>query len=258
LLRRCCPTGYEGVRAGGTHVDFVGRASEFECIEVSSIALLGFTDAESERLVAGVGAIDSSLELIRVTPETSKDELASIAEGALVWARGTGLAGPSGLVHAAADAGVPVVVILPVVSLEGISAARVEIEVCFLPCTPEEVVERLKLAMSRNAPVEGPNTITHGELVIDCDRYEVTLRGRKLDLTYKEYELLKYLASNPGRVFSREALLRSVWQYDYFGGTRTVDVHIRRLRSKIDDVNHHFIETQWNVGYRFRSPQSIA
>ena len=136
--------------------------------------------------MAGVGAIDSSLELIRVTPETSKDELASIAEGALVWARGTGLAGPSGLVHAAADAGVPVVVILPVVSLEGISAARVEIEVCFLPCTPEEIVERLKLAMSRHAPVEGPNTITHGELVIDCDRYEVTLRGRKLDLTYKE------------------------------------------------------------------------
>lgn len=258
MLRRCCPTGHEDVRAGGTHVDFVGCASEFGCIEVSSIALLGFTDAESERLVAGVGAIDSSLELIRVTPETSKDELASIAEGALVWARGTGLAGPSGLVHAAADAGVPVVVILPVVSLEGISAARVEIEVCFLPCTPEEVVERLKLAMSRNAPVEGPNTITHGELVIDCDRYEVTLRGRKLDLTYKEYELLKYLASNPGRVFSREALLRSVWEYDYFGGTRTVDVHIRRLRSKIDDVTHHFIETQWNVGYRFRSPQSIA
>ena len=208
--------------------------------------------------MAGVGAIDSSLELIRVTPETSKDELASIAEGALVWARGTGLAGPSGLVHAAADAGVPVVVILPVVSLEGIRAARVEIEVCFLPCTPEEVVERLKLAMSRNAPVEGPNTITHGELVIDCDRYEVTLRGRKLDLTYKEYELLKYLASNPGRVFSREALLRSVWEYDYFGGTRPVDVHIRRLRSKIDDVPHHFIEAQWNVGYRFRSPQSIA
>ena len=221
---------------------------------MSSIALLGFTDAESERLAAGVGALDSSLELIKVTSETSRDELASSVEGALVWAAGTGLAGPSGLVHAAADAGVPVVVILPVVSLDGISAARAEIEVCFLPCTAEEVSLRLKLAMSRHTPVEGPNTITHGELVIDCDRYEVTLSGRKVDLTYKEYELLKYLASNPGRVFSREALLRSVWEYDYFGGTRTVDVHIRRLRSKIDDVTHHFIETQWNVGYRFRSP----
>ncbi|MBH66103.1 MAG: hypothetical protein CL784_06280 [Chloroflexi bacterium] len=108
--------------------------------------------------------------------------------------------------------------------------------------------------MSRNAPTETANIIVHGELVIDCDRYEVTRSGRKVDLTYKEYELLKYLASNPGRVFSRESLLRSVWEYDYFGGTRTVDVHIRRLRSKIDDVSNHFIETQWNVGYRFRSP----
>ena len=221
---------------------------------MSSIALLGFTDAESERLAAGVGALDSSLELIKVTSETSRDELASSVEGALVWAAGTGLAGPSGLVHAAADAGVPVVVILPVVSLDGISAARAEIEVCFLPCTAEEVSLRLKLAMSRHTPVEGQNTITYGELVIDCERYGVTLSGHKVDLTYKEYELLKYLASNPGRVFSREALLRSVWEYDYFGGTRTVDVHIRRLRSKIDAVTHHFIETQWNVGYRFRSP----
>lgn len=223
---------------------------------MSSIALLGFADAESERLAAGISALDSSLELVKVTSATSKDELASSVEGALIWAAGTGLAGPSGLVHAAADAGIPVVVILPAVSLEGISAAREEIEVCFLPCTPEEVNLRLNLAMSRHAPVESPNTIIHGELVIDCDRYEVTLRGRKVDLTYKEYELLKHLASNPGRVFSREALLRSVWEYDYFGGTRTVDVHVRRLRSKIDDVTYHFIETQWNVGYRFRSPKT--
>lgn len=221
---------------------------------MSSIALLGFADAESERLAAGIGALDSSLKLVPFTADTSKDELASSVEGALVWGPGTGLAGPSGIVHAAADAGVPVVVILPVVSLEGISAAREEIEVCFLPCTPEEIGLRLTLAMSRNAPAEAENMIVHGELVIDCDRYEVTLKGRKVDLTYKEYELLKYLASNPGRVFSREALLRSVWEYDYFGGTRTVDVHVRRLRSKIDDVSNHFIETQWNVGYRFRSP----
>lgn len=221
---------------------------------MSSIALLGFADTESEHLAAGVGALDPSLKLVKFTSETSKDELASSVEAALVWGSGTGLAGPSGIVHAAADAGVPVVVILPVVSLDGISAAREEIEVCFLPCTPEEVVVRLGLAMSRNAPTDTTNTIVHGDLIIDCDRYEVTLKGRKVDLTYKEYELLKYLASNPNRVFSREALLRSVWEYDYFGGTRTVDVHIRRLRSKIDDVTNHFIETQWNVGYRFRSP----
>jgi hypothetical protein len=222
--------------------------------QVSSIALLGFSDSESERLAAGIGALDSSLKLMPFTADMSKDELASSVEGALVWGPGTGLAGPSGIVNAAADAGVPVVVILLIPDLDGISAEREEIEVCFLPCSPEEVGIRLNLAMSRQAPAETENMIVHGELVIDCDRYEVTLKGRKVDLTYKEYELLKYLASNPGRVFSREALLRSVWEYDYFGGTRTVDVHVRRLRSKIDDVSFHFIETQWNVGYRFRPP----
>jgi len=226
--------------------------------QVSSIALLGFSDSESERLAAGIGALDSSLKLMPFTADTSKEELASSVEGALVWGPGTGLAGPSGIVHAAADAGVPVVVLLPVPALDGISAEREEIEVCFLPCSPEEVSIRLNLAMSRQAPAEEENMIIHGKLVIDCDRYEVTLKGRKVDLTYKEYELLKYLASNPGRVFSREALLRSVWEYDYFGGTRTVDVHVRRLRSKIDDVSYHFIETQWNVGYRFRTPGGSA
>jgi DNA-binding response OmpR family regulator len=74
-----------------------------------------------------------------------------------------------------------------------------------------------------------------------------------VDLTFKEYELLKVLVSNPGRVFSREALLREVWEYDYFGGTRTVDVHVRRVRAKTNDARYHFIETVRNVGYRFRA-----
>ena len=73
-----------------------------------------------------------------------------------------------------------------------------------------------------------------------------------MNLTFKQYQLLCLLASNPGRVFTREALLNQIWEYDYYGGTRTVDVHIRRLRSKIYDVEHRFIETVWNVGYRFR------
>ena len=231
-----------------------GHATETGCILLSSIALLGFEDSESERLAAGLSALDPSLKLVKFTPDTSKDELASSVEGAIVWGTGTGLAGPSGIVHAAADAGVPVVAVLTVVGLEGINAAREEIEVCFLPCTAEEISIRLGIAMARNTQAEVANMIIHGDLVIDCDRYEVVLKGRKVDLTYKEYELLKYLASNPGRVFSRETLLRSVWEYDYFGGTRTVDVHIRRLRSKIDDVSNKFIETQWNVGYRFRPP----
>ena len=95
--------------------------------------------------------------------------------------------------------------------------------------------------------------IRAGDLVLDLDRYDVTLMGRKVLLTYKEYQMLVLLASNPGRGYTRESLLIEVWGYDYFGGTRTVDVHIRRLRSKIEDASNSFIETIWNVGYRFKT-----
>ena len=220
---------------------------------MSSIALFGFANPESLRLVTSLSVLDPSLRFINFTSETNKDKLDSGVQCALIWAAGAGLSGLSGLVNTAADAGLPVVVIMPLLSLDGITTSRAQTEVCFQPCTPEEVSLRLRLAILRNAPRETSNTITRGDLVIDCDRYEVTLKGLKVDLTYKEYELLKYLASNPGRVFTRESLLRSVWEYDYFGGTRTVDVHVRRLRSKINDVSNHFIETQWNVGYRFRA-----
>ena len=95
-----------------------------------------------------------------------------------------------------------------------------------------------------------------GDLQIDLERYEVSLEGKKVLLTYKEYQMLVLLASNPGKVYSRENLLSQVWGYDYFGGTRTVDVHVRRLRSKIENANHSFIETIWNVGYRFNLKES--
>ena len=104
---------------------------------------------------------------------------------------------------------------------------------------------------------ENKSLIIVGPLTITQESYEVTLDGEKIDLTFKEYELLKYLASKPGRVFSRESLLHSVWEYDYYGGTRTVDVHIRRLRSKINDIRYNFIETVWNVGYRFKVNSDI-
>ena len=89
-------------------------------------------------------------------------------------------------------------------------------------------------------------------LIIDLVRYEVTVEGRIVELTFKEYELLKLLAANSGRVYSREVLLDQVWGYDYYGGDRTVDVHVRRLRSKIEDSTHTFIETVRNIGYRFK------
>jgi two-component system alkaline phosphatase synthesis response regulator PhoP len=89
-------------------------------------------------------------------------------------------------------------------------------------------------------------------LVIYLARYEVRLGGRLVELTFREYKLLSFLAANRGQVFTREVLLNKVWGYDYFGGDRTVDVHIRRLRSKVEDANHTFIDTVRNIGYRFR------
>jgi len=95
--------------------------------------------------------------------------------------------------------------------------------------------------------------LRRGDLAINTATCEVSLGGRLIELTFKEYTLLNFLADNPGRVHTREVLLNKVWGYDYYGGDRTVDVHIRRLRSKIEDANHAFIDTVRNIGYRFRS-----
>ncbi|KAA1299279.1 MAG: DNA-binding response regulator [SAR202 cluster bacterium] len=102
-----------------------------------------------------------------------------------------------------------------------------------------------------NSSTNNEKIIKFENLVIDTEKYLVTLENKKIDLTFKELELLKVLATNPGRVFSRENLLKNIWDYDYYGGTRTVDVHVRRLRRKIEDHKNNFIETIWNVGYKF-------
>ncbi|WP_106402355.1 winged helix-turn-helix transcriptional regulator [Actinocorallia populi] len=119
---------------------------------------------------------------------------------------------------------------------------------------PAEVEARLRLAIGRSAAGEAedqPGEIRSGDLTIDEATYTARLRGRVLDLTFKEFELLKYLAQHPGRVFTRAQLLQEVWGYDYFGGTRTVDVHVRRLRAKLGAEYESLIGTVRNVGYRF-------
>ena len=118
---------------------------------------------------------------------------------------------------------------------------------------PGEVEARLRLAIGRRSAA-GPaaaGEIRSGDLVIDEASYSVRLRGRVLDLTFKEFELLKFLAQHPARVFTRSQLLQEVWGYDYFGGTRTVDVHVRRLRAKLSAEYEVLIGTVRNVGYRF-------
>jgi DNA-binding response OmpR family regulator len=115
---------------------------------------------------------------------------------------------------------------------------------------PAEVETRLRLVLERHRASRRSRAASVGELSIDEDTYVVRLSGRPLDLTYREFELLKYLANNPGRVFTRGQLLQEVWGYDYYGGTRTVDVHIRRLRAKLGAEHEALIGTVRGVGYK--------
>ncbi len=121
------------------------------------------------------------------------------------------------------------------------------------PTTAEELVARIRRAVRRRDGEEDSNVLRRGDLTIDHTSYKVYIGSRPVELTYKEYELLRFLALNEGKVCTRETLLSRVWGYDFYGGARTVDVHIRRLRSKIEDRHHTLIETVRNVGYRFRA-----
>ncbi|WP_041323125.1 response regulator transcription factor [Saccharomonospora viridis] len=124
---------------------------------------------------------------------------------------------------------------------------------------PAEVDARLRLATTRaSGGSESDTELRVGDLVIDETTYTARLRKRTLELTYKEFELLKYLAQHAGRVFTREQLLQAVWGYDFFGGTRTVDVHVRRLRAKLGPEHEQLIGTVRNVGYKFVRPGKTA
>lgn len=156
------------------------------------------------------------------------------------------------LARRAAGAGLPVLVAL---AAEHLAASDLRVpagDVIIAPWHAGEIALRVERLLEATQPADAPGVIRAEGLVIDTNRYDVFVEGRQVMLTFKEYELLKLLAANPGRVYSREALLEQVWGYQYFGGTRTVDVHVRRLRAKIEDAQRNFIETVWNVGYRFR------
>ncbi len=121
-----------------------------------------------------------------------------------------------------------------------------------IPYRKQELLTRVRRLLHKSGKAESGTIVRHGDLIIDDAGYEVKVSGRRIDLTFREYQLLRYLAVNPSKVVTRDNLLNKVWGYDYFGGDRTVDVHIRRLRSKLEDAGHIFIETVRNVGYRFK------
>lgn len=124
-------------------------------------------------------------------------------------------------------------------------------EVLYRPLRIPEAVARINLVFKRIHKVDQKNIVQRGKITIDVAKYETKVGEKKIDLTFTEFQLLKFLCSNPGTVFTREVLLNKVWGYEYYGGTRTVDVHIRRLRSKIEGKSCLFIETVRNIGYKF-------
>jgi len=126
-------------------------------------------------------------------------------------------------------------------------------EVFYRPLRLSETLARIQHLFKRIHKVDQKNLLIRGKITIDVAKYETRVGDKKIDLTYTEFELLKFLCSNPGTVFTREVLLSKVWGYEYYGGTRTVDVHIRRLRSKIEGKSSTFIETVRNIGYKFTS-----
>ncbi len=122
---------------------------------------------------------------------------------------------------------------------------------CLTPLAPREVSARLTHLFWRTGQGTRPELVEYGELVLNLETYQAAISGAPIDLTYMEYELLKFLVSHPGKVFTRETLLSRVWGYEYYGGARTVDVHIRRLRAKLGEEHAGLIQTVRSVGYRF-------
>jgi DNA-binding response OmpR family regulator len=215
---------------------------------VGRIVLL--TDRSPAEVLPALGELILDLKTEQLSVAAIADVLALDPELVLVDAAenpGQGHAVLVGL-HAR-DARVPVVAVVERRDLERFRWEDVAEDLLF-PGAPEPEI-RIRLAMiRRRSGAADSTTVRLGALVLDTDSYRVTVQGRPLDLTYKEFELLRYLAERRGRVFTRPSLLREVWGYDFYGGTRTVDVHVRRLRAKLGPEHEALIETVRGVGYR--------
>lgn len=156
---------------------------------------------------------------------------------------------------------VPLVLVLSEGGMSVVNADWGTDDVILAAASPAELDARIRLLIGRAEaadPLDKASEFTSGELTVDTGGYTARLRGVPLDLTYKEFELLKYLMQHPGRVYTRDQLLQEVWGFDYYGGTRTVDVHVRRLRAKLGAEHEQLIGTVRNVGYRFDPAPTAA
>jgi DNA-binding response OmpR family regulator len=203
----------------------------------------GYSFALRERGIDAVDvAGDADLEEMAVTPP-------ALALIELVSAPGLDL---RRCAQRCAEVRVPLIALVSTERLAELESAPELADFVVVPPGRGELLARARRVLRRSSP-EAEDQVRVGDLTINKATYEVSVGGRRVNLRFKEYELLLLMAANPGRVYTREALLNNIWGYDYLGGTRTVDVHVRRLRSKIEDADHLFIETVWNVGYRFKA-----
>jgi DNA-binding response OmpR family regulator len=146
----------------------------------------------------------------------------------------------------------PILVVVGVDQLDELSLRDELFDDFAVPSSdPRELAARLRHVLVRSGSTAASSVVEHAELTVNLENYQAAIAGRALDLTYMEYELLRFFATNPGRVLTRETLLNRVWGYEYYGGARTVDVHVRRLRAKLGEEHAHLISTVRSVGYRF-------
>ena len=226
---------------------------------MSSLLLLTNALQTSADMLPALALLPHQVRILPAEPTVLLD--APHCDAVLVDGRGD-LASVRSLCRLIRTTGVDVPVIL-VVTEGGLAVVAADWgadEIVLTSAGPAEVEARFRLAVGRLALADDRSrpetTIRSGALEIDEASYTAHLDNQVLDLTFKEFELLKYLAQHPGRVFSRQQLLAEVWGYDYFGGTRTVDVHVRRLRAKLGVERESLIGTVRNVGYRFVLPSS--
>jgi DNA-binding response OmpR family regulator len=221
---------------------------------VAHLLLLTNTLAPSAEVLPALALLSHHVHILPAEPSALIERPA--ADAVIVDARRELAAARSlCMMLRATGVSVPLLAILTEGGLAGLTAEWGVDDVLLETAGPAEIEARLRLAIGSLA-LSGDNSssgaqITAGDLVIDETTYSARVDGRLLDLTYKEFELIKHLAQHPGRVYTRAQLLQEVWGYDYFGGTRTVDVHVRRLRAKLGSEHEVLIGTVRNVGYRF-------
>ena len=225
---------------------------------MSKVLLLTNTSGASAEVLPALGLLSHNVRILPAEASVLVD--VPDVDVILVDAR-RDLPGAKSLARLLATTGLgcPIIVIATEGGLSAVSADWGIDDVMLDTSGPAEVDARIRIATGKHHAVialSDPHSgeIRTGDVVIDESSYTARLKGNVLDLTFKEFELLKYLAQHPGRVFTRAQLLQEIWGYDYFGGTRTVDVHIRRLRSKLGPEFEAIIGTVRNVGYRFTMP----